>query len=208
MSTSIVSFESFAAPIIDALESADRAATNYASVLSEQINAYIDACRKAGYAKDEIDCSWIKYEIINAPAFVDAIASGLLLEKTVNEYGNGAMRAFYHGVPWSASLKNDPAFKLPWMKAKPGRAPKPGKPANVGKETQQVAPAPAAPASQDEVRAHVQKVANELGHYIMAHFKHADLQTRDVVQHFTAAVAKLSQRPGVPLLIDEADAPM
>ena len=129
MSTSIVSFESFAPAIVDALESADRAATTYASVLSEQINAYIDACRVAGYEKNEIDCGWVKYEIVNCAAFVDAIASGLLLEKTVNEYGNGAMRAFYHGVPWSASLKNDPAFKLPWVKAKPGRAPKAGKPA-------------------------------------------------------------------------------
>lgn len=207
MSDNIISFESFAPAIVAALGAADRAATNYASVLSENINAYIDACRAAGYEKNEVDASWVKYEIVNCAAFVDAVASGLLLEKTVNEYGNGAMRAFYHGVPWSASLKNDPAFKLPWVKAKPGRAPKSGKPsANVSSAAQQAAPA--APASQDEVRAHVQKVANELGHYIMAHFKHADLQTRDVVQHFTAAVAKLSQRPGVPLLIDDEDAPM
>lgn len=194
MSTSIVSFESFAPAIVDALESADRAATTYASVLSEQINAYIDACRAAGYEKNEVDASWVKYEIVNAPAFVDAIASGLLLEKTVNEYGNGAMRAFYHGVPWSASLKNDPAFKLPWVKAKPGRAPKASKPANVSSA------APAEPvnlgtATTAEVRAFVEGYAKTLTAYLNKHMASADLATRDVVQHFAAAVAKLPKLP-------------
>lgn len=194
MSASIISFESFAPAIVDALESADRAATTYASVLSEQINAYIDACRAAGYEKNEVDASWVKYEIVNAPAFVDAIASGLLLEKTVNEYGNGAMRAFYHGVPWSASLKNDPAFKLPWVKAKPGRAPKAGKPANVSSE------APAEPvnlgtATTAEVRAFVEGYAKTLTAYLNKHMAAADLATRDVVQHFAAAVAKLPKLP-------------
>lgn len=208
MSASIVSFESFAPAILNALGDADQATARYASVLSQNINAYIDTCRAAGYEKNEIDCGWVKYELVNCPAMIDAVAYGLIADKTVNEYGNGAMRAFFHGVPWSASLKNDPAFKLPWVKAKPGRAPKAKPAANVSSASQQVTPAPAAPTSQDEVRAHVQKVANELGRYIMAHFKHADLQTRDVVQHFTAAVAKLSQRPGVPLLSDDEDAPM
>ena len=203
MSAFIVSFEYFAPAIVDALESSDRAATTYASVLSEQIDAYISACYDAGYEKNEVDASWVKYEIVNCPAFVDAIASGLLLEKTVNEYGNGAMRAFFHGVPWSASLKNDPSFKLPWVKAKPGRAPKAGKPANVSNAAP-AEPTPKAPNDAREVRAHVQKVANELSHYLQAHFKRADLATRDVVQHFAAAVAKL---PKLPKLPDDA-APM
>lgn len=197
----IVSFESFAPAIIDALGAADRAATTYASVLSEQINAYVDACRAAGYERTEVDCGWIKYELVNAGPFVDAVAGGDILEKTLNEYGNGAMRAFYHGVPWSASLKNDPAFKLPWVKAKPGRAPKSGKPANISSEDK----APAEPvnlgtASTAEVRAFVEGYAKTLTAYLNKHMASADLATRDVVQHFAQAVARL---PALP-----SDAPM
>ena len=196
MSASIVSFESFAPAIVSALESADRAATAYASVLSEQINAYIDACYKAGYEKNETDCSWIKYELVNCPAFVDAIAAGLLLEKTVNEYANGAMRAFFHGVPWSASLKNDPAFKLPWVKAKPGRAPKAPKAAsaNVSSEAP-TEPVNLGTATTAEVRAFVEGYAKTLTAYLNKHMAAADLATRDVVQHFAAAVAKLPKLP-------------
>jgi hypothetical protein len=53
---------------------------------------------------------------------VDAQAVGYI-DKTFTEYVQGAMRAYFHNVPWTASLKNDPDFKIP---AKDGSVKKSG----------------------------------------------------------------------------------
>ena len=46
-------------------------------------------------------------------AFLDAIAVGFFEKKTITEYAQGAMRSYFHNTAFTASLKNDPAFKIP-----------------------------------------------------------------------------------------------
>ena len=130
---------------------------------------------------------------------------------TFRAYASGMVYAWVHGVPWTSTITQQ-GLGLPWSdtakkssaaktsaakSAKPrGRAagkatgarPKTGNPASANVSSE-------APNDAREVRAHVQKVANELSHYLQAHIIHADLATRDVVQHFAAAVAKLPKLP-------------
>jgi hypothetical protein len=189
MSQFIVSFESHATKIVRARIVANKAEAKFSDVVSASINAFIDAVRKAGIEPDEKSCKALAVELSGCQTVVDAIASGLFEAKTFSEYARGAERAFFHGVPWSASLKNDPAKGLPWSKP---RGPKgKAKPATTA-----AAALPEAPdmgtASTDEIRKFVQGYAKTLESYLNKHLKNADLQTRDAVQHFVRAVAKLN----------------
>jgi hypothetical protein len=52
-------------------------------------------------------------EIRTCQAMLDAVAIGMLEKKTVTEYAQSAMRAYFHDVPFAQGLKNDPAFQIP-----------------------------------------------------------------------------------------------
>jgi len=187
MSQFAISFESHATAIVRARITADKAESKFTDVVNAAINAFIDSIRAAGIKADEKSCKALAVELSGCQVVVDAVASGLFEAKTFTEYARGAERAFFHGVPWSASLKNDPAKGLPWSKP---RGPK-------GKAKPAAAPAGMqdAPdlgtASTEDIRKFVQGYAKTLEAYLNKHVKNADLQTRDVVTHFVNAVAKL-----------------
>ena len=186
-----VSFESHASAIVKARIVADKAESKFTDVVNASINAFIDSVRKAGIKADEASCKALSVELSGCQVVVDAIASGLFEAKTFSEYARGAERAFFHGVPWSASLKNNPDMGLPWSKP---RGPKgKSKPTAAKPETDVATDAPdMGTASAEDIRKFVQGYAKTLESYLNKHMKNADLQTRDVVQHFTRAVAKLN----------------
>ena len=190
MSQFAVSFESHASTIVKARIVADKAESKFGDVVNASINAFIDSIRAAGIKPAESSCKALSVELSGCQVVVDAIASGLFEAKTFSEYARGAERAFFHGVPWSASLKNNPDMGLPWSKP---RGPKgKAKPAATAKPEADEAAPDMGTASAEDIRKFVQGYARTLESYLNKHMKSADLQTRDVVQHFTRAVAKLN----------------
>ncbi len=183
-----VSFEKHAASIVKARIAADRAESKFTDVVNASINAFIDTVRAAGIKADEASCKALAVELSGCQVVVDAIASGLFEAKTFTEYARGAERAFFHGVPWSASLKNNPDMGLPWSKP---RGPKGKAKPDAAKPETDEAP-DMGTASAEDIKKFVQGYARTLESYLNKHMKNADLQTRDVVQHFTRAVAKLN----------------
>lgn len=101
----------------------DLASSRLVSDLSMAFQSYIDQCVIEGLARNEDSCKAIRKAIAlscdeGSGALATAVATGLIERKTVIEYGASAQRAFFHNIPWSPTLKNDPAFGLPWGKAK------------------------------------------------------------------------------------------
>lgn len=186
-----VSFESHASKIIKARIAADKAESKFGDIVNASINAFIDSVRAAGIKADEASCKALAVELSGCQIVVDAIASGLFEAKTFAEYARGAERAFFHGVPWSASLKNNPDMGLPWSKP---RGPKgKAKPTAAKPETEAEDAPDMGTASAEDIRKFVQGYAKTLEAYLNKHMKNADLATRDVVQHFTRAVSKLPE---------------
>jgi hypothetical protein len=106
-----------ASNIIGALETFDRASAVLADEMRSAMQMMIDAASAAGVKRDETGVSAFGDMVRNCETFVDAVAEGMLLQKTVTEYAQGAMRAYFHGVEWTPRLKNDPDMRLPWSKA-------------------------------------------------------------------------------------------
>ena len=192
MSTFAISFEKHASPIIKARIAADKAEGKHADTLNAGVNAFIDAARAAGIKPNEASCAALGAELKGCQAVVDAVAAGLYESKTWIEYARGAERAFFHGIPWTPSTFKKPELALPWSKP---RGPKgPAKPATTAAPS--AAPAPdMSTQSTEEIRAFIQGQARTLLAYLNKHLANADLQTRDVVQHFANAAAKLPVLP-------------
>lgn len=102
---------------LEAAVAADKAASKASEHLAAFITRTVDACHAAGVTKDKKGCDFVATLVTGNQPVVDAIAEGLLEAKTVTEYAQGAKRAFFHGVAWQASLKNNPAMALPFGKA-------------------------------------------------------------------------------------------
>lgn len=111
-------FDSGAIAIIKAHEAFDKASARLADVVNYTMQSYVDKCNKAGVAKDEASVIRLGTMIRESQPVLDIVASGAMERKTFTEYANSAMRAFYWGVPYEASLKNKPEYILPWSKAK------------------------------------------------------------------------------------------
>ena len=190
----IPSFESHAAAIVDALVAVDKAAAKSRDAIAFAMQAYIDSAYAAGCDKEEATVTAIGAEVRTCQTFVDAVASGLLESKTCTEYAQGAMRAYFHGVTWAPTLKNNPDMALPWSKKKAA-------PAAAKKGARQTAgkvdtPAPAgtihaAPTTAQECRDHVRDVAIQLQRWANENMLKLDLQTREVIERFRASVEKL-----------------
>ena len=101
--------------VITALDVFDAASVTFANELRGAMQSMVDAATKSGLKKDETAVT--AFGNMVRDAFVDAIAEGMIERKTVTEYAQGCMRAFFHGVEWSASLKNATDMRLPWSKA-------------------------------------------------------------------------------------------
>jgi hypothetical protein len=102
--------------------------------------------------------------------------------------------AFWHGLPWTTGLdKQEPRLAYPGQKASAAKkAVQPGEKAAMpdAEPAPDMAPM-TGPQSSADVRAFVEGYAKTLTAYLNKHMALADLPTRDVVQHFAAAVAKL-----------------
>lgn len=109
----IPSFEGAAKSIIAAQRKADAVASKSSAVIAQSIQQHLDACAVAAVPRDLQGVNAIGKAIRECQAFLDAVAVGTFEKKTITEYAQGAMRAYFHNVPFSASLKNDPAFKIP-----------------------------------------------------------------------------------------------
>lgn len=112
------SFDAGAERIMLATAEFDGAAAKKADVEREEFQAYID--QWAGMPKDEPTVKKLGQCIRESQAFIDAKALGTLEGKTLTEYAQSAMRAFYWGVPYAQGLKNNPEMVLPWGGAKGG----------------------------------------------------------------------------------------
>jgi hypothetical protein len=111
-------FDSSATTIIKAYEAFDKASGNLADTVNFTMQAYIDQCNKAGLSKTETDVTRLGKMIRESQTVLDIVASGAMEKKTFTEYAQSAMRAFFHGVPFNAALKNDKNMGLPWGGAK------------------------------------------------------------------------------------------
>lgn len=117
------SFNKSGAKIAKAFQALDKASETFRDNMLIAFQSYIDQCVIAGMPRNQESCNAIKKAIaLSCDEGTGALATGVALEyverKTVIEYGNGAQRAFFHNVPWTPTLKNDPQFALPWGKAK------------------------------------------------------------------------------------------
>lgn len=117
------SFNKSGAKIARAFQALDKASEDFRDSMTIAFQSYIDQCVIAGMPRNQDSCNAIRKAIALAcDEGTGALATGVALNyverKTIVEYGNGAQRAFFHGVPWSPTLKNDPAYALPWGKAK------------------------------------------------------------------------------------------
>ena len=119
----VPSFDGAAKSIITAQRQADKVNVKAGAVITQSIQQHLDACAVAGVSRDLQGVNAIGKVIRECQAFLDAVAVGTFEKKTITEYAQGAMRAYFHNVPFAASLKNDPEFKIP---AKDGSVKKAG----------------------------------------------------------------------------------
>jgi hypothetical protein len=113
LTKTIPSFNNAATAIIKALTTADNAAAKYSVTLATTMQQYLDGCAVLGMVRDNAAVKAIGNEIRTCQAMLDAVAVGMLEKKTVTEYAQSAMRAYFHDVPFTQGLKNDPDFQIP-----------------------------------------------------------------------------------------------
>lgn len=117
MVKSIPSFARGAVALIAAQQSHDKSSAKFADILSRTFQMYLDACSVAGVPRDAKTVKVIGSTIRNDERIVKAcVYDGTLIPKTVTEYAQSAMRAYFHNVPFSQGLKNDPAMVIPGSK--------------------------------------------------------------------------------------------
>ena len=107
------SFNNAATAIIKALTAADNAAAKYSVTLATTMQQYLDGCAVLGMVRDNAAVKAIGNEIRTCQAMLDAVATGMLEKKTVTEYAQSAMRAYFHDVAFAQGLKNDPDYQIP-----------------------------------------------------------------------------------------------
>ena len=187
-------------PALDAyiarIVKAQSAVAKSTGTIGQVINTYLDACREQGIEPTEQNANSIKTAL--ASALKTAFEAAGLETKTGTEYAQGAGRAFFHGVPWTAALKND--------KAKSIGAPRPGEAGaavTTAKGARQAAAKPeekpsawevmGTPSDAKDGRETVREVAIGLQRWANANLKHLDLATREVVEAFRASVEGLAK---------------
>ena len=109
----VPSFNTAAKVIMSATKALDKAAEKAGGKTTAVIQQWLDACAIEGIPREAKPVKAMGKAIRECQAFLDAVAQGTEVKKTITEYAQGAMRAYFHNVPFTASLKNDPAFKIP-----------------------------------------------------------------------------------------------
>ena len=191
----IPSFEAYASAWQDAQRAFDSASGKFSDAVRALLMQYVDACREAGVPKDEDGIKGMQAEMLGCQTVVDWVAAGWS-PTNLRAWVACATRAYFHGLPdVKSSYALDDKLKFPWS-PKRTKASKSGKakPANKAPTDMPAAPDMApltGPQSSADVRAFVEGYAKTLTAYLNKHMALADLPTRDVVQHFAQAVAKL-----------------
>lgn len=93
---------------IEALDQKNENAVSFA------LDCFIDAYRVANLPRDKVTCNALGKAITQCEVVKQMGVTGAIRSGTWTEYAQGAKRAFFYGVPFSTTLKNDPEFKLPW----------------------------------------------------------------------------------------------
>jgi hypothetical protein len=107
------SFDIGAKLIIAAQTAADKVAVKTSDAIVMAIQKHLDACAVAGVPRDLPGVNAIGKGIRECQVFLDSVATGFFERKTITEYAQGAMRAYFHNTAFTASLKNDPTYKIP-----------------------------------------------------------------------------------------------
>jgi len=117
MTTSIKSIPSFtksAKALLAATNGLDSATAKFSGALCTTLQQYLDACAMSGIERTQKGCATIGKAVRENEVMVKAwFHDGTLQQKTVTEYAQGMMRAYFHNVPFTQGLKNDPDMKIP-----------------------------------------------------------------------------------------------
>lgn len=108
------SFDAHAKRIGKSYESFDIASAKLSAVVLETMQAFIDSC--GDLPRDKKGCDALGKAIRDCETVKGFTESGFMERKTFTEYAQSAMRAHFHGVPFSPALKNDKSMGLPWGK--------------------------------------------------------------------------------------------
>ena len=109
----VPSFDTGAKSIIAAQAAADKVAVKTSEAIVQAIQRHLDSCAVVGVPRDLPGVNAIGRSIRECQVFLDSVATGFFEKKTITEYAQGAMRAYFHNVAFGASLKNDPEYKIP-----------------------------------------------------------------------------------------------
>ena len=107
------SFNAGAADIVAAEKKVAGVMVKAGAAVAGAIQKHLDACAVAGVPRDKAGADAIAKAMRECEVFTPAIEAGHLQAKTITEYAQSAARAYFHNVPFSASLKGNPDFKIP-----------------------------------------------------------------------------------------------
>ena len=111
---SFPSFTKSAKSLLTATANLDHATAKFAGLVSLNLQQYLDVCSMAGVMRDQKGCAAIGKAVRENEVMVKAWEfDGTLQRKTVTEYAQGMMRAYFHNVPFTQGLKNDPDMIIP-----------------------------------------------------------------------------------------------
>ena len=112
---SIPSFDKRAKVIIDATKKADTAFAKLSDTIQITMQQHVDDFA-INVGHDKKACTLLRDSIVDSQVVIDAVAIGLMEQKTFTEYAQSAMRALHFNVEFSPALKNNKDYKLPWSK--------------------------------------------------------------------------------------------
>lgn len=181
-----------------------KASAKFADASATIFNSHIDGAIAAGLDRSQEGCEALRKSIVEHEDIKKAIAEGLWERATINGYAMGAMRAFFHGQPWTAR-----AFQaedkgglpaLPWSKKAGEKKSKPGAQhkAAASETTPKGSEAITGPNDALEARKFIRGQLNTLVAYGNKHMGKLDLTTRDVLAQLAKLAATIEK-------IDAAD---
>jgi hypothetical protein len=113
----VPSFSNAAKSIGGAYKAFERAGAKLSAQVCAAMQSYLDACLVAGIGREQKEVEAIGKAIRENEIVSTYVALGAFERKTFTEYAQGAMRAHFHGVPFTPNLKNDKGMALPWSTA-------------------------------------------------------------------------------------------
>lgn len=109
----VPSFDASARAIVSAQRAFDKVAVKASAAIVQAMQQYLDACAVSDVPRDNAGVNALGKGIRECQVFLDSVAQGLFEKKTITEYAQSAMRAYFHNIPFAPSLKNDTDYKIP-----------------------------------------------------------------------------------------------